>query len=127
MSRNAKRSRVELRRSFLDRRSDRQEWEPHVGTRKSTRTAEQRPWRMERREERKRRAGPSRTQPPDGTEAHPGKREVIRAFVPPIWKNVVFQKEEVSKAKKGAVNPPGADSQVRAAVTDSNHPKLNGR
>ena len=48
MSRNAKRSRVELRRSFLDRRPDRQEWEPHVGTRKSTRTAEQqRPWRME--------------------------------------------------------------------------------
>ena len=47
MSRNAKRSRVELRRSFLDRRSDRKEWEPHVGTRKSTRTAEQRLWRME--------------------------------------------------------------------------------
>ena len=86
MSRNAKRSRVELRRSFLDRRSDRQEWEPHVGTRKSTRTAEQRPRRMEETEEerkrQKRRAGPSRTQPPDGTKAHPGKREVIRAFVP---------------------------------------------
>ena len=83
MSRNAKRSRVELRRSFLDRRSDRQEWEPHLGTRKSTRTAEQRPrggWKKRRR--RKRRARPSRTQPPDGTKAHPGKREVIRAFVP---------------------------------------------
>ena len=87
MSRNAKRSRVELRRSFLDGRSDRQEWEPHVGTRKSTRTAEQRPWRMEetrRRTEEKSRTEPSRTQPPDGTEAHPGKREVIRAFVFPI-------------------------------------------